>query len=137
MPKKRLRSTWLSHKNCPLYCIDFSGYGADLAGVQREITACEQVLAGQAANSLLVTLDLSLTDFFPEITQFIAAHAARTDDPIRKMAVLGVPGWKRTWYRLTRRVTWPKTARFFEAYEPAKDWLAVESFNGCIPAPAR
>ncbi len=41
----------------------------------------------------------------------------------------GVSGWQRLWYRLVKRVPWPKQARFFEDWEKAKDWLIDEIFS--------
>lgn len=36
------------------------------------------------------------------------------------MAIIGAPGWKKTWYGLTKKIQWPKNARFFDEHEKAK-----------------
>jgi hypothetical protein len=128
MKKQRLRSTWLSHKNTRIYCIDFSGYGSDRDGVLREIAAADKVLAATGANSLLVTLDLSLTPMMPEMAAFISQRARGADDPVRKMGILGISGIRRWWYQVTKKITWPGRARFFPNYEEAKNWIVAEGF---------
>ena len=126
--KHRLHSKWLSYRDTPIYCIDFSGCGADRESVQMEIAAAEATIAKQPANSMLVTLDLSLTDFTPDVAAFLNRHALQARDPIRKMGILGIRPWQRRWYAWTRRVTWPNVAAFFPEYELAKAWIVSEEF---------
>ncbi len=124
----RMHSRWISYNLTPILGINLDGFEADRAGLQAEIDAVEAILSQQERNSLLVVLDLALTDFGPETVAFLRAHAGQEGDPIRKMAIVGIPGWRRAWYRLTRKVTWPLHARFFDEHEKAKPWLISEGF---------
>ena len=124
----KMHSRWISYKLTPVLGINLDGFEADHAGLQSEIEAVEAILATQERNSLLVVVDMALTDMGPELIAFLNAHAGQASDPIRKMAIVGISGPKRIWYRLARKVAWPKHARFFDGHEPAKAWLIAEGF---------
>jgi hypothetical protein len=124
---KKLRATWVSRRERDIWCLDFSGFAADRAGLIAEIEASDAVIRQQREDSLLVAVDLCKMEMTPEIAEFFRVNASRPRNPIRKMAVLYVTSGRRLWYRLTRRVTWPKQARFFDDYEKAKDWLVGEA----------
>ena len=124
----RMHSRWISYKLTPVLGINLDGFEADLTGLRAEIEAVEAILSTQERGSLLVVVDMALTDMGPELIAFLNAHAGQESDPIRKMAIVGISGPKRIWYRLTRKVSWPKRARFFDGHEAAKPWLITESF---------
>jgi len=125
-PAQRTRARWVSRKERSLWCCDFTAFGADRPALQAEIEASDAVIRQQSPDSLLVAVDLCNTPISPEIAAFFQDNAGRQPNPIHKLAVLGVSRWQRLWYRLTRRVTWPRSTRFFDDYEQAKDWLVAE-----------
>ena len=124
----RMHSVWISHKLTPVLGINLDGFEADRAGLRAEIEAVEAILSTQERGSLLVIVDMALTDMGPELIAFLNAHAGQAGDPIRKMAIVGISAPKRIWYRLSKKVSWPKHARFFDGHEPAKAWLITEGF---------
>jgi hypothetical protein len=126
--KRRVHSTWISRKEVRIYCIDFSGLGSDHAGLGIEIEASEDVICQQPVNSMLVTVDLHLSEMMPEIVAFLNKCASRQQNPIRKMVILGITGLQRFWYPLVKGVTWPQNAIFLDDFEQAKDWLIAERF---------
>jgi hypothetical protein len=126
--KRRTGTKWVSYQETPLFCIDFSGYGSDLAGVMQEIEVAEREISRRAPGSLLVAVDLSLTEMMPVIAGFFNRHPGHGQDPIRKMGILGVSGFHRRWYRWVKHVSWPKNAMFFDEYEQIKRWLVAEGF---------
>jgi hypothetical protein len=123
----RLRSRWVSHKENPLFGINLSGFEADRDGIRTEIDAVEAILSQQPWNSVLVVLDIALTQLTPELVAFINTHPGGNPDPIRKMAIVGISPLRRAWYHRFKKVTWPKTALFFAGHEPAKAWLIGEA----------
>ena len=123
-----MHSRWISHKLTPVLGINLDGFEADRAGLRAEIAAVEAILSAQERGSLLVVVDMALTDMGPELIAFLNAHAGQESDPIRKMAIVGISGPKRIWYRFSKKVSWPKHARFFDGHEPAKAWLIAEGF---------
>ncbi len=124
----RMQSRWISYENTPLFGINLDGFGADRQRLVAEIEAVEAVLRQKERGTVLAVVDLALTDIGPEVTAFLQAHAGQEDDPIRKMAIIGISRPRQIWYRLTRKVAWPRHARFFDEHEKAKPWLTSENF---------
>lgn len=124
--KSRVRSRWISKRETDFYCIDFSAFGNDRNALKVELDASEAVIASQAENSLLVTVDLHLTEMVPEIIEFMRYNSNRPGNPIRKMAILGVSPAKKIWYQLRHHVQWHRNSAFFSDFEAAKDWLISE-----------
>jgi len=123
--KKRTRATWVSRKEVPIWCCDFGGFGADRQGLVAEIAASQAVIDRQVENSLLVAVDLNDATLSPDVIAFFERYASQSQNPVRRMAILGVSGFQRCWYRRA----WPKTARFFSDWEKAKAWLVTERFQ--------
>ena len=124
MPR-RVNSKWLTKRETSFYTIDFSGLGKDRQGLLAEMNTAQAVISQRGANSLLVAVDCHQTEMMDELVQFFKTYSSQPN-PIRKLAILGISSFQRTWYRWTRRVVWPKNARFFADYEEAKDWLIGE-----------
>jgi hypothetical protein len=122
----RLHTKWVSRHERDLWCIDFSGYEHDAAGLQCEIDAAETVLCNSPDNSLLVAINLYGTQISAPIACFLNRNTHRR--AIQKFAIVGVSRPRRFWCEKIRRVAWPTPHRFFDDYEQAKDWLVGESF---------
>jgi len=111
----------------PLIGINLCGFGSDRGSVQAELEAAVKLFDRRAGGPLLVVLDIADTRMTPEIAAFLAAHTGQPGDTIDRLAIVGVSGWRRWWDQVTKRVQWPKKARFFDGHEPAKAWLIGES----------
>jgi len=127
MPR-RINSKWITRKETPIFCIDFSSLGSDRQGLLLEMNVSESVLCKQARESLLLAVDLHQTEMMPEFIGFFQKYSKRANNPIRKMAILGISDLKRIWYAWFKQISWPKNALFFDDYEKAKDWLVGEGF---------
>jgi hypothetical protein len=125
---RRLRSVWVTMKEIPLFGLNLAGYGSDREGVVAELTAAEEMFSRHFGDRVRVDMDIALTDMMPEIVAFFNAHTGEPSDPIFKLAVIGVPGWKKWWYQVSKKIRWPKNARFFDEHEKAKAWLITERF---------
>ncbi len=123
----RMQSRWISYENTPLFGINLDGFGADRQRLQAEIEAVESILRQKERGTVLAVVDLALTDIGPEAAAFLSAHAGQEGDPIRKMAIIGVSPMRRLWYRLARKIFWPRHTRFFDEHEKAKPWLISEN----------
>ncbi len=124
----RMQSRWISYENTPLFGINLDGFGADHQRLQAEIEAVEAILRQKESGTVLVVVDLALTDIGSEVIDFLRDHAGQVGDPIRKIAIIGISRPRQIWYRLTRKVAWPRHARFFDEHEKAKPWLTSEQF---------
>ncbi len=121
-----MQSRWVSYENTPLFGINLDGFGADRQRLRAEIEAVEAILIQKERSTVLAVVDLALTDIGPEVIAFLSAHAGQEGDPIRKMAIIGISRPRQVWYRLARKVAWPRHARFFDEHEKAKPWLVFE-----------
>ncbi len=126
MPR-RTRSVIISHKLAPLIGINLCGFGADREAVRAELEAAVKLFDRVAGGPRLVVLDIADTQMTPEIAAFLAVHNGQPGDPIDRLAIVGVTGWRKWWDQVRKRVVWPKKARFFAGHEPAKAWLVGES----------
>jgi len=125
---KQVRATWVTYKERSLFGCDFSGYESDPEGLHIEIEYSDLVIKQQPANSLLVAVVLHKTKITPEIIEFFRINAVREHNPIRKMAVLFLPDYRRFWYRWVQHGIWPDHTCFLDDYEQAKKWLISDSF---------
>ena len=125
---KRVRATWITYRERSIWCCDFSGYGANPQGLRTEIEVSDIVIRQQPENSVLVAVVLYKTKMVPEIIDFFRTNTTRTPNPIHKMAILFLPGFRRIWYQAVQHGVWPEYTRFLDDYEKAKDWLIKDSF---------
>jgi hypothetical protein len=125
--QQRLRATWVTYREVPLWCCDFGGFGSDRTSLQAEIAASQAVIDQRPENSLLVAVDLSDVTLTPDIVIFFETNAGRARNPIRKLAILGLSDFQRWWYRRVKHVVWPKQSNFFHDWEQAKKWLVSET----------
>lgn len=126
MTDKR-RATWITRKNVPMWCLDFSGFAQDHAGLCREIAFSHTGLQHRPPHSVLVAVDLYQTKMTPEIAVFFRTYADSVTSPIRKLALIHVTTLRRLNYRYWHHVVWSPMARFFDDYERAKAWLVGDT----------
>ena len=124
-----MKSRWLSRGERDYWCCEFSRFGADRQALAAEIEAAQEVMRRQLPNSLLVAVDLYDAPMTPELIEFFQSYSGEDSaNPVRKMAIIGLYGLRKTWYDLTRRVAWPRNTAFFSDWEKAKAWLVGETF---------
>ncbi len=125
---RRARATWVTYREVPLWCLDFSEFGSDRAGLTAEIAASEATISQGRENSLLVVVALHRATIQPELVAFFDRWATQPKSSIRKMAILYVSRVERVYDRWVKGVLWPRNSRFFDDYEAAKEWLISERF---------
>jgi hypothetical protein len=123
---RRIHSKWITTREVRIYVIDFSGLEEDKAGLKVEMDAVEAVIANQAVDSVLATLDLNQVALSEELIQFLNNYFWMGSNPFHRMAVMGLSPWKRWWCRVFRGLVWPKNVVFLDDYETAKRWLVSE-----------
>ncbi len=125
---QRARATWVTYREVPLWCLDFSEFGSDRAGLIAEIAASEAVISRSPENSLLVAVALHRATVQPELASFFGRWATQPKNSIRKMAILYVSRIERIYDTWVKGVSWPRNSKFFDDYEAAKEWLISERF---------
>jgi SpoIIAA-like len=120
-----MRSRWIEHRGKKIFFQDFSGMMYDTEGVKRELTQVQVEVISQPKNSMLVLSDFRDTNMTSELMPILNASSAMTKDHIRKTAVLGVTGVKRTLADLLTRLT-GQQLKYFDEESAAKDWLVAD-----------
>jgi hypothetical protein len=120
-----MRSKWIEHKGKKIFFQDFSGLLYDADALKKELAQVQAEVISHPKNSLLILSDFRDTNMTNEIMPLLNASSAMTKDHIRKTAVLGVTGIKRTLADLLTRLT-GQPLKYFDSEVIAKDWLVGE-----------
>jgi hypothetical protein len=126
--KHHYRAKWVSYKERNLWCCDFSNFNGDQKALAEEIKVSGAVIHQQKTDSMLVAVYMHKAEITPELLAFLKKASLQSDNPIHKMAIIGVTGLEKLWYEWVKKVRWPANARFFTDYEKAKAWLVAETF---------
>lgn len=126
--KTHYRAKWVSYKGRDLWGCDFSDFKGNRKALAEEIRVSEAPFSQQKVDSMLVAVYMHKPDFTPELLAFLEKASAQAENPIHKMAIVGVTGMEKAWFQWVKKVSWPANARFFMDYEKAKAWLVAETF---------
>ena len=102
--------------------VHYTPYGTIFDGPIAELQKVEEIVCQQSKNSVLVLTDVRNTAISSEILDVFKESAVRTKPHVRKVAVVGVTGFKKA---LAQAVTWFSGLEMtlFDDVEQAKDWL--------------
>jgi hypothetical protein len=120
-----MRSTWIEHKGKRIFFQDFSKHFYNSTLVKAELAEVQQVVLGEPLNSVLVLTDMRDTNVGSDLIPAMNAASAATKNHVRKTAVLGVTGMKRTLADLLTTLT-GQPLKYFNDIESAKNWLAED-----------
>jgi hypothetical protein len=119
-----MKSRWIDHKGVKILLADYSGFGGVLDQLKPEVEYASELTVREPLNSVLSLVDVSCTSGTPEVMDFLKTAAVKTKPYIRKMAVVGVQGYKKILLRAV--VTFSgQTIQACDTIEEAKDWLAA------------
>jgi hypothetical protein len=119
-----MRSKWIEHKGKRIILADYSGFRADLPGLKSEVENASDLTMREPLNSVLSLVDVTDTSGTPEVMDYLKTAAARTKPYVRKMAVVGVQGYKKILLRAVIAVT-GQAIQPCDTIEEAKEWLAA------------
>ena len=120
-----MRSKWIEHRGKKIFFQDFSGFLYDADAVKKELMQVQVEVVSHPKNSLLILSDFTDTNMTSEMMPLLNAASAMTKDHVRKTAVLGVTGIKRSLADLLTRLT-GQPLKYFDSEAVAKDWLVEE-----------
>lgn len=119
-----MRSRWIEHKGKKIFYQDFSGLMYDANALKKELTQVQAEVVTHPKNSLLILSDFRDTNMTGEMMPVLNAASAMTKEHVRRTAVLGVMGIKRTLADLLTRLT-GQQLKYFDSETAAKDWLVL------------
>ncbi|MFZ5881603.1 MAG: hypothetical protein ACOY0R_19740 [Chloroflexota bacterium] len=120
-----MKSTWQEYKGKTIFYQNFSGQFYNSAAVIAELNEVQEVVVNQPLHSLLVLTDLRDTQVGGDVLSAMNAASTRTKDHVRKTAVLGVTGVKRTLGDMLSRLT-GQPLMYFDNETDAREWLVQE-----------
>ena len=120
-----MRSKWIEYKGRNIFYQDFSGLMYDANALKKELTQVQAEVVTHPKNSLLILSDFRDTNMSNEVMPLLNAASAITKDHVRRTAVLGVTGVKRTLADLLTRLT-GQQLKYFDSEIAAKDWLVLD-----------
>jgi len=120
-----MRSQWIEYKEKKIFYQDFSKQFYNAAAVKAELIEVQAVVMAEPKNSVLVLTDMRDTNIGNDLLPAMNAASAATKSYVRKTAVLGITGMKRTLADLLTALT-GQPLKYFDDIENAKQWLAED-----------
>jgi hypothetical protein len=120
-----MKSKWLEHNGKKIFYQDFSNYFFNEQAVIEELNEVQAIVLGQPEDSVLVLSNFSNTEVTMNLMPLLNEASSKTKSHVRKTAVLGVTGIKRTLGDLLSRLT-GQPLMYFNDETEAKEWLTKE-----------
>jgi len=120
-----MKSRWVEHKGKKIFYQDFYNNFFNEKAVTEELKAVQEVVLREPENSVLVISDFSNTEITSSLMPVMNEASSNTKNHVRKTAVLGITGIKRTLGDLLSRIT-GQPLMYFNNDAEAKDWLIQE-----------
>ncbi|MDM7926753.1 MAG: STAS/SEC14 domain-containing protein [bacterium] len=118
-----MKSTWLKHNGARIQYADYSGFHSDLEALKAEVEYASGETLKEPPYSVLSLVNVTDTMGTQEIVEYLKNAAVRTKPYIKKMAVVGVPGYKKILLRAVIAFT-GQDIKPFDTLDEAKEWLA-------------
>jgi hypothetical protein len=120
-----MKSKWIEHNGKKIFYQDFSNQFFNEQAVIEELNAVQEIVMSQPENSVLVISNFSNTEVTMNLMPILNEASSKTKAHVRKTAVLGVTGVKRTLGDLLSRITGQALMYFNNEFD-AKEWLTKE-----------
>jgi hypothetical protein len=117
-----MKSRMITHKGHTIFYVDYSSL--DIGGLKAEIAAVEAETLRRPANSVLAIIDVRGVIFTPAIMEAVRQSSVRTKLQVRKAAVLGVTGVRKSLLDMVIRFSGQQISAH-DDLEAAKDWLVA------------
>ena len=117
-----MKSRWIEHNGRKVLYQDFANLFYNWQAVRDELLAVQEVVLAEPPNSVLVISDFTNTEVSGNLLPIMNASSRATKSHIRKTAVVGVSGIKRTFGDLLSRIT-GQPLMYFTNEIQAKEWL--------------
>jgi hypothetical protein len=120
-----MKSKWIEHNGKRIFYQDYSNFFFNEKGMKQELNECQAVVLAEPENSVLVLTNLGNTEITMNLMPLLNEASKVTRSHVRKTAVMGVAGIKRTLGDLLSRITGQELMYFTNEIE-AKNWLTKE-----------
>lgn len=120
-----MRSKWIEYNGRKIFFQDFSNLFYNTEAVKAELAEVQTIVTAEAPNSVLVLSDFRNTNIGRELLPVMNAASTATKANVKRTAVLGVSGVKRTLADLLTQLT-GQPLKYFDDELAAKDWLTKD-----------
>jgi hypothetical protein len=117
-----MKSRWIEHNGRKILYQDFANLFYNWQAVRDELLAVQELVLAEPPNSVLVISDFTNTEVSGNLLPIMNASSKATKSHIRRTAVVGVAGIKRTFGDLLSRIT-GQPLMYFTNDVQAKEWL--------------
>jgi hypothetical protein len=117
-----MRSRWIEHNGKRILYQDFANLFYNWEVVRDELLAVQEVVLAEPYNSVLALSDFTNTEISGNLLPIMNASSKATKSHVRRTAVVGISGIKRTFGDLLSRITGQQLMYFTNDVQ-AKDWL--------------
>ncbi len=119
------KSRWIEHNGKKIFYQDFANLFYNSQALKNELAGVQEIVTKEPANSVLVISDFTNTEITADVMPVLNESSKFTKAYVRKTAVLGVTGIKRTFGDLLSRIT-GQPLMYFSNEAEAKEWLTKE-----------
>jgi hypothetical protein len=120
-----MKSKWIEYNGKQIFYQDFSNHFFNEKSVIEELKAVQEIVMSQPENSALVLSNFTNTEITSSLMPIMNESSGKTKKHVRKTAVLGITGIKRTLGDLLTRIT-GQQLMYFNTETEAKEWLTKE-----------
>lgn len=120
-----MKSRWIEYNGKQIFFQDFANQFYNAEAIKKELEEVQEVVKAQPLNSALILSDFRNTNIGRELLPLMNAASAATKAHVKRTAVLGVTGVKRTLADILTQLT-GQPLKYFDDELQAKIWLASE-----------
>lgn len=120
----KMKSKWITHQGQRIWYADLRDFGSDLAALQAELGASDEMLLQEPEPVKTIT-DVRNTTGSREAMELFRVSAAKTKPYVSKAAVVGIEGIRRILLEAVARFSGREFGGFGEL-EEALDWLVAD-----------
>jgi len=117
-----MKSKWIEHNGKKILYQDFSNLFFNTKAIKEELEQVEALVLAEPKGSVLVISNFSNTEISSELMPILNEASKVTKSHVKKTAVLGLTGFKRTLGDLLSRIT-GQPLMYFDYDVKAKEWL--------------
>lgn len=119
-----MKSKWIEHRGKKILFADYSNF-TDLSAFKQEVDSVTSITINEPKDSVLLLVDVTGTIGESEMVDYLKESAKADDENMKKVAVVGVSGYRRIFLRAVIQFT-RLSVKTFDQIEDAKDWLVED-----------
>jgi hypothetical protein len=121
-----MKSRWTEHKGKRVFLADYSNFGSDSAGLQKECDEIMETFQNEPANSVLSLSNVEGTAASLSNVQVLMNILPKSNKFVRRRCVIGATGMRWQFIATFNKLTGKAPLRSFHTLQEALDWIVQE-----------